>query len=183
MMPVHPVRAVGRKFGSRKVVAELRPRTLRIGGKRHVYRVVRVLCRCGTRKDLKLKNLIAQSPQTCGCIKTGDKFRALISKRRTTHGESMRGGTPEYNCWRSMKKRCYSARCHAYANYGGRGIQVCSRWRRSFQTFIADMGRRPSRHHSIDRKNNNGNYTPSNCRWATATDQRRNRRDSARAGA
>lgn len=87
---------------------------------------------------------------------------------------------PEYSVWRAMKERCLNRRNARYKSYGGRGILVCEAWKESFQNFINDMGRRPSCHHSIERRNNNGNYDPDNCYWATRPQQQRNRRNTVR---
>lgn len=84
---------------------------------------------------------------------------------------------PEYESWRCMKYRCNNHKNANYYLYGGRGIKVCKRWE-SFQNFYADMGAKPTAQHSLDRKNNNGNYEPSNCRWATPTEQQRNSRQN-----
>lgn len=77
----------------------------------------------------------------------------------------------EYRIWSHMKRRCLDPTTHNYRWYGGRGIKVCQRWIDSYADFLADMGRRPSEKHSIDRIDNDGNYEPSNCRWATYAQQ------------
>lgn len=86
----------------------------------------------------------------------------------------MKNPPPLYNVWCSMRQRCNDPGSQFYEYYGGRGIRVCSRWD-DFEVFVADMGAMPSAKHTLDRKNNDGNYEPSNCRWATMKEQCRNR--------
>ena len=87
-------------------------------------------------------------------------------------------GTPEYLAWINIKRRCYNAANASYPAYGGRGIVMCDRWKDDFMAFLADMGERPSDQHSIDRIDVNGNYEPSNCRWAIDATQRNNKRNN-----
>lgn len=91
------------------------------------------------------------------------------------HGASR---TPEYRVWTGVIKRCENPRMESYPRYGGRGIRVCPAWRVSFIAFLRDMGPRPSPKHSLDRINNDGNYEPGNCRWATPEEQMRNTSDN-----
>ena len=96
-----------------------------------------------------------------------------------SHGESCIGpagkGSPEYGAWLGILDRCYRKSGKKFPRYGGRGITVCARWRKSFSHFLADVGRRPTSKHSIDRIRVNGNYTPKNVRWATHKEQQNNR--------
>jgi hypothetical protein len=83
----------------------------------------------------------------------------------------------EYWIWVQMKQRCYNPKATRYEFYGGKGITVCKRWIESFDAFILDMGQRPSKRHSIERRDNNGNYEPNNCYWATYEEQRKNQKN------
>jgi hypothetical protein len=125
-------------------------------------------CDCGSEVTAAGIQLRKGSAKSCGCV-----YRQNAKKLSTTHGLT---GTPEYRAWSSMKARCLNPHVHNYADWGGRGIIVCSRWLDSFETFLADMGPRP-KGLSLDRfPDVNGNYEPSNCRWATAKQQVDNRR-------
>ena len=131
----------------------------------------RFACDCGNIKAMFRSNVETGKSQSCGCL---HRERAALAK--TTHGHS-RGKqvTPEFQAYRSMMARCYRASNIRFPQYGGRGIGVCDRWRDSFEAFFADMGERPSPQHSLDREDNEKDYGPSNCRWATRREQMRNR--------
>jgi len=141
-------------------------------------------CDCGAEVVRPSKRLKNGSTQSCGCLflelaaaRLAEAKAALGRPTRQTHGEAARNRlSPEYIAWRGMIARCENPKWHAYHRYGGRGIIVCDRWRTSFENFLSDMGRKPSSGHSIDRwPNPDGNYEPSNCRWATAVEQARNK--------
>lgn len=129
------------------------------------------LCECGKECVVDGTKLRTGHTQSCGCYQI-DKMIALKTTHQSIH-------LPEYHAWSAMNQRCTNENYEHYASYGGRGISVCERWRDSFENFYADMGPRPSRKHSLDRyPNQNGNYEPDNCRWATVKEQSRNRRSN-----
>ena len=126
-------------------------------------------CNCGEIIIVHGSSLRKKLTKSCGCIR-----REVTIERNKTHG--MRYSS-EYNIWTMMVKRCNNSNYHQFENYGGRGIAVCESWK-EFENFYEDMGPRPSDLHSINRIDNDGNYEPSNCNWATATDQARNKRNN-----
>lgn len=112
-----------------------------------------------------------------GLAQQGRSRCAACAARRRPYDRAYRDRLPsEYSVWGNMVRRCGSPKATGFQYYGGRGIKVCERWRRSFKAFLADMGPRPSRRHSIDRINVDGHYEPGNCRWATRRIQDANRR-------
>lgn len=135
-------------------------------------RLLRCRCVCGNVKLYPLGNVKRGLSRGCGC-----KRGARVARSKLRHGHNTKARTsPEYRSWAHAIGRCENPNDGAYANYGGRGIKICARWRGSFEAFLADMGPRPSDKHSIDRIDVNGDYEPSNCRWATKHTQDRNRR-------
>jgi hypothetical protein len=135
-------------------------------------------CDCGGTIVTAPTRLIVGRTVSCGCKRAEDRARLVV--RSTTHGGAKAARTPEYLSWRAMLGRCTNPNDTSFAGYGGRGIQVCDRWRESFAAFLADMGPRPSPVHSIERNEPDGNYEPSNCRWATTQEQSWNRRNTIR---
>lgn len=154
-------RVIGRKFGRLLVVGESTAARTRDGkGRLSPVRFLCV-CDCGSRSLVRADKLLGGHTLSCGC---------LAVERSTKHGRS---GSPEYESWREMRKRCNNQNHKWYHRYGGRGISVCRQWS-SFEQFLCDMGKRPTAKHSVDRVDNDGDYTPENCRWATPIEQAHN---------
>lgn len=98
------------------------------------------------------------------------------------HGEARKGNkSAEYKIWEAMKSRCLNPKAANYGRYGGAGVTICQKWSESFMEFLDEVGRRPSPKHSIDRINSHKGYEPGNCRWATRSEQMKNRRPLKRA--
>lgn len=132
------------------------------------------VCVCGTRRIVKTGNLRSGHSRSCGCASADHAAAAHFKHGHARHHRVSR----EFNAWTSMLDRCRNPKARAYADYGGRGIQVCAQWRNSFSAFFADVGQRPSARHSLDRIDNNGNYEPGNVRWALKNTQQRNQRSN-----
>ena len=175
----------GQKFSRLLIVDEFKD------GK---IRRVKVLCDCGNTKVLAKSKVVSGETRSCGCL-ASESARDSINKIRETRvlSEEARSrmggetrfnkkhgmkGSPEYSVWNSMISRCENPSSSSYENYGARGISVCPEWRESFEAFFKDMGERPSKEHSIDRVDNDGDYTPRNCRWASRRQQHLNKRNT-----
>jgi AP2 domain. len=129
-------------------------------------------CDCGTEKVVRGNDIKRGKIESCGCLHS-----EMLIKRNYVHGHSAKGKfTYEYHSWASMIQRCENEKRNNFKYYGGRGIKVCDRWKNSFENFLEDMGPRPSKNHTLDRIDVNGNYEPSNCRWVDKSNQSRNQR-------
>jgi len=150
----------GMRFGRLTVVSQAK--SISGGGRRW-----RCVCTCGNERLVGSHGLIYGESRSCGCFQRED-----AKQKRTVHGLT---GTPTRTSYSRMKRRCYEPGDNSYFYYGARGVKVCERWKHSFANFLEDMGPCPEGM-SLDRIDNSGDYEPSNCRWATPTEQNRNKR-------
>jgi hypothetical protein len=160
----------GMKFNRLTIVKEVEPHRYPTGIPRRRY-----LCKCECGNEINvLIHHLKKNTKSCGCLRV-EISKSLIGDLASNFKHGLRK-TPEYEIWRAMKQRCLNPKHKSWKNYGGRGIKICDRWLNSVENFFEDMGKRPNSDYSIDRINNDGNYEPSNCKWATPTEQNNNRR-------
>lgn len=132
------------------------------------------ICDCGQKCIVKTGQLRSMKTESCGCLR---KENAVKNGKKmwTTHSMNK---SPEHRSYHAMLARCYRKTHKSYYDYGGRGIKVCDRWRNSFENFFEDIGKRPSKKHSLGRIDNNSDYMPDNCKWETVIEQANNKRNN-----
>ena len=153
-----PVDMVGKVFGNLTVVRQ--------DGLKNNSVAWECKCTCGNVRTISGDSLRRGNSTSCGCQRNRDKI---------THGLS---DSPEYAVWRAMRSRCNNVNDPAFKDYGARGITVCPQWDSSFESFISDIGRRPSDSHTLERVDNDKGYSPGNCKWDTRSRQASNRRNT-----
>ena len=161
---------VGMKFGRLTVIEETK---MRRNGSKYYFRAYLCQCSCDGTVIVPSSALTLNRTRSCGCLR---KEAAINHNKKYCFKHGM-NKTRVHKIWSGMVGRCTNKENVGYPNYGGRGIKVCRRWN-SFNNFYKDMGDPPSKRHSLDRINNNGNYTKTNCRWATHKQQANNRRNN-----
>lgn len=155
---------IGNRYGKLVVIDEAEPTYSTGGQRKRKQRRVKCQCDCGNTKEMFLTNLTTGKTESCGCI-------------NRTHGLS---GTPEYGVWQGMIGRCHNPNHVDYCSYGEKGVEVCDRWKASFESFIEDMGRRPTDAHTIERIDVYSGYSPDNCIWLERDKQAANKRKERR---
>lgn len=158
---------IDKKINSLFVLSEGEPH-ITSGG--NIHRTIICKCDCGKVKTFQMSSVLNNIVKSCGC------YSAMMAKKRMKilnkkHGQTL---TSEYNTWSSMKKRCNNKTHKAYKYYGAIGIKVCDSWLNSYENFINDMGKKPSKEYSLDRIDFTKGYYKENCRWATNKEQCRN---------
>jgi hypothetical protein len=168
----------GRRFG--RLVVESRVGSRRGNG--WTLPLWSCRCDCGTGKPVTSTALLGGGTLSCGCLNRQRASETITARNRQHRGQHVPRHPAKslYDTWRMMLQRCFNPKHSGYARYGGRGITVCERWRNDRSAFVSDMGPKPSPEYSLDRIDNNGNYEPGNCRWATLSQQRSNQRPGRR---